>query len=1786
MPKNIDLTVFSQLLGRQIQDSRIENDNIILVDAERDVSDRPVLNPNYFLFMLGTDTVYTHLPTTNLEKEADRKSYENGETLSYTARVVATKMGELEPDLTGQPLSFSTPSVDVVNGPTTRGTEVGERIALGLFLVLKAIAEGKENIVIPAHSRGAVETILMLHELDRVKTELKQNPKKSLYTILLESPCYYTRNAVAKFFKDVKEADNVRASLSARLSNAKVNAFLMDPVPGGRYMFIPGIAWRDDRFFQKPPSNAAELLIFRDERSRCFKPIIPSGLTPIVTPGHHGTASGNIYTQQMYPVVVEKGANDTSTVQQLAVGKLLNFINKHTGLFDSPTEEINLEHPKLDALTNRFLNKSQAERSKLLLDLYQRVHENDAAYKLLAKGGYAYLGTESAKAGTRLVHYGAHNSMGLDTVVTSLDGQFVNAEHASLYLHDQMEFSLDDDKDELDTLTSKFSVVLTKLFQGFKDDNAKIKALLEETPQRKVTFQALLVFVDSISQKYLRNHLSEETKTNLLREIDTIFGILESFKTVTAEDSINGIITECEEMLRLGIQKTANSHYSALLDQTVKLEKESEYFLAPNEEFASVFDSFLKAMEAKLSEENEVTGLLQTIYGKLSSVDPVTVKSVGKALQDEVLALSLNENESAPKAIGVLSELVTDKTLALDRYLDAEIPNKDVFFAELNRVYDNLVSLINGHLHVQKIVGKEKLEFTPRKLAIHQEAVIKLAAQILLKKKIDLHDKPDSMDVEFFKKVKAQAIALGADNPDIIDLQRLILKLGEEKQLVKIGIEQLVKEHQTEIEKLHQVLDEKLEQEKTTHGKEKEQLSLTIDQLHSDIESLNRTNGEKLRQLEVQLETAESKVNELQTELQQLDVTSKEAINELRKNAETAAREYREELAHQQQAAERTLNETTQRLTSEKEELQEQLRLAHDDHQQDKEQAGEAIKKLQTQLQQLDVTSKEAINELRKNAETAAREYREELAHQQQAAERTLNETTQRLTSEKEELQEQLRLAHDDHQQDKEQAGEAIKELQTQLQQLDVTSKETINELRQKAETAAREHSEELVRQQHAAERTLNEATQRFTFEKEELQKQLRLAEGEHQQDQEKADEAIKELQTQLQQLDITSKEAINELRQKAETAAKKYSEELAHQQQVAESTLNEATQRFTFEKEELQKQLRLAEGEHQQDQEKADEAIKELQTQLQQLDVTSKEAINELRQKAETAAKKYSEELAHQQQAAESTLNEATQRFTFEKEELQKQLRLAEGEHQQDQEKAVEAIKELQTQLQQLDVTSKETINELRQKAETAAKKYSEELAHQQQVAESTLNEATQRFTFEKEELQKQLRLAEGEHQQDQEKADEAIKELQTQLQQLDVTSKEAINELRQKAETAAKKYSEELAHQQQVAESILNEATKQLTTEKAQLQDRLEKQLLLAQGAHQQDQKKAGEAIKELRTQLQQLDVTSKDTIRELQQKADTAAQEHSEELARQQKVAERVLKETIARLTNDKNGLEVQLNKKLELSGNAHEQDKAQFEREIKGLQQQLASLKSHISLLQEQTATTTADAGSQLKMLQAEQQKQAKLIADLQTEKERTCFNIIAEQLLPLTKEYAAYLEREALKVNPSFTPTNYKTPASFTGLPADQEKYAKVIAKYSVVQNLLIDLTDKDAHPLPSERITYFTKSLKKADVELKQHRDAEWIKYFNASMVALVVCTGILPGLLVLLTYAAVKGNPFRLFTQSKGEQFVDKVDYSLSDLHKGKSIGFFTQVEDGLSEDKLLEDELSASSKKVPPVA
>lgn len=1059
MPKSNDLKIFIQLL-----DNSVQTESVVLHTAEEDSVDfkpdvagssqcadmerTPVNHPDYFLFMLGTDTIYTHLPTP--------KFYENGETLSYTARVLAERLGEKPVIQVDKPLAFSTPSIDVVNGPTTLGYEVGERIAQGTFLILRALAEGKTRIQISGHSRAAVVSILIAHELERIKAALKANTK-TLYQILTDSPCSYTQKAFAKLFKEVNESGAVRNILEQRLAHAELNMFLMDPVPGGRYMRIPGIAWRDKRFYIKPPCSDAELLIFRDETTCCFKPVIPSGITPVVIPGHHGTASGNIYTQQFLPVTISGDNKDTCTVQRLVLSKLLIFINKKTGLFDGHIDAIHLEHPELDKTTNDFLNKNQSERFTLLLDLYNKVHENDEAFKYFSSTSYAYLGSERSLSGSRLVHYGEESTIGLDTVVASLEGPYVNIEHAFIFLLLLMGLTLDGDNIAPDMMITHFSIFLKNIFQGYQDNNPKIKALFAKDDNRKITFHALSLFVDTISQKYLRNHLTVEVKTKLLEEIDKTFSVLLGYKTLNSEDPINNFIDECDKLLRLGIKNTSNAHYNSLKDQTAKLDSQFDLYLASKYHFADTIQTFLKVLDEHRSDDQEVNAHLLRIKDALSRLQHESPDMVKEALTAEMSSLANQKSDSASKAIDVLNPLLIDNTFGLEVYLNAAELEESIFFTDLNRVYENLSSFLDGREHIQQLIGNERLEFNAKTLIIHQDTIVKLAALMVVEKKTDLHIRPQNMSEDFFEKVKKQAIALGADNPEFMDLQEEHRALKQ--RYVDLGL----------------IKDKAL-------GK----LRAAREQFDREKLVLQNTLKEKLQEATNDHEQSKADLNKIISSLQQKQAFLQEKIEiiipQLKLEAQVAAEQYSSSLARQQEAADAELKATSVRLNQEKELLKKELELrieaAIKNRDQNKAELSDKIGSMHQRL---------SLLQNRIDLITAQLHEKDSL---------------------KRELEEKVDAACMERDQYKESLGKKISNLQQQLASL--TQKQEPDH------TAADQHIKKLVAQQKSAQEQLKKIIEeKDRLEKELLQK-LDIAVSDHKENKEKLEAEIGQLQEQV----------------------------------------------------------------------------------------------------------------------------------------------------------------------------------------------------------------------------------------------------------------------------------------------------------------------------------------------------------------------------------------------------------------------------------------------------------------------------------------------------------------------------------------------------------------------------------------------------------------------------------------------------------------------------------------------
>ncbi|CAM3016509.1 hypothetical protein [Legionella worsleiensis] len=866
MPKPNDLNALQQILSQ----------------------DSAVRNPHYFLFMLGTDTVYTHRPTATepFTSPADvpkpQRAYIYGETLSYMAQVVADRLDEGEPEInTAQPLSFSTPSVDVVNGPTTLGYEVGERIAQGVFLVLQALAEGKQTIQISAHSRGAVESILIAHELERIKTELQMEPGKTLFQIMSQSPCTYTKKAVVKFFSEVNEPVEVRQELSKRLTSCQINMFLIDPVPGGSYLGLGRkIAWRDDRFYQKPPCSHAELIIFRDERTRCFIPVKPQGLIPLILPGHHGTASGNVYTQQFDDITITDSHNDTSLVQKLAVFKLLHFINKSTNLLNRIPKTVALEHSELDIISNEFGRKNEQERAQFILELYKEIRKNDQAYQYFSATSYAVLGREASKTHARYIHADGHNYTSLDTLSSSFGRKFINKEHAILYLLQLGNFEQSAEESQPDDLIRQLDSLLNTILTAYDqavsapvDGLASLvlnsQALLHNDEDRKTTFEALSLILETIGQRFLRNHLSVAEKSNLLSSIDGIFGTLQRFKKPAHDAPINKIISECESILRTNFKNTAQTYYSSLIEQSNRMLEQLRSYGSQGDQINGTVNSFIAGLERSVTPDDEHYPLIIQVITALKAVSPVSISAFRTALNEQISSIQDENKSGMEQALTIIAQNVTSPEHNLDYYLELDSESDDSLFAKLDRLHDEFESLINGFNHVKHLAGEQELNMDINTLTIHSDLLIRCAADKLVKSNSDLRNKPEAMRDDFFNKVKTQAIILGGTNPEVADLYRDVQSLRVDLAHIQEHVHHLNSVQQEENQKLtilrdqYQQLAERIPQDR----KYTEAVHKNLKNFKEQYKSETAQRTQQHEELNAQLLECNAKLEALSSEL-------------------------------------------------------------------------------------------------------------------------------------------------------------------------------------------------------------------------------------------------------------------------------------------------------------------------------------------------------------------------------------------------------------------------------------------------------------------------------------------------------------------------------------------------------------------------------------------------------------------------------------------------------------------------------------------------------------------------------------------------------------------------------------------------------------------------------------------------------------------------------------------------------------------------------------------------------
>lgn len=631
----------------------------------------------FTLTFLGTSTKYR--PQKPKPNDINEVFYApRGETLSYIHSRIADEHGSNHPayhisnhpayhiqeaevdeeDLVNiQPIDESYRTAFLLEGPNVLGDNLYDIIGAGVYQTILAIIRGEQTINITGHSRGAVESILASHELNRIKNALQNNPSPesadALVDLLCDSNCPTltdkAKEGLRKHFAAGKEQLFERFDvLKNGIQNVRVNVFAVDPVPGGNVHGIPAGQCLDDRYYKVPPIvQEYKQIILENERSRGFKPIVPQVEDPSATtrfslinlPGHHGSATGGPLDHNKNSIQTLGASAEASTreVQDVAMYLLYDFMSQHGVAFDRNTRAP-LDGYEVNALDTLFETYATdpASQTAIKLATYKKILENREEYARfnLTHYGTGCEGDIQALLGiprptSRPIHFHNRADTALSSVIPFQSKAFVNAHHATIYLEHL--FGRPPEANPAKHLISIIEQVhanphmLDTVLQDDTDGTIKTEI--------RSSMQTLL---SEVVQRYLRNSLPEAEKTDSIRAINLAFAFSKGSDTSLA--TLAPVLkNHLVDNLFTNVRNLVQSNFKDLSVLTFALDEEhpEEYFKSTRAESES--DTELSLFEftlEKAAQFDELKEHIETLADKIEndSAYQATLKQEAKRL--------------------------------------------------------------------------------------------------------------------------------------------------------------------------------------------------------------------------------------------------------------------------------------------------------------------------------------------------------------------------------------------------------------------------------------------------------------------------------------------------------------------------------------------------------------------------------------------------------------------------------------------------------------------------------------------------------------------------------------------------------------------------------------------------------------------------------------------------------------------------------------------------------------------------------------------------------------------------------------------------------------------------------------------------------------------------------------------------------------------------------------------------------------------------------------------------
>lgn len=722
-----------------------------------------VIAKSFTLTMLGTDTVYNpKLKDKKKEvhvKQGDKVvvDYPKGETLSIISTLIQASEPRIE---LANPSPYQSVEVAVVNGPETKGSDVGEKIGIGLGTALNAIVRGQTEINIIAHSRGAVESILIAHEMDAVKKiigtcenfdqlikhiSLQQTERQKIKTLNNTPDIIKALTAQLPKNEKEKEKEDWFLALKTNMASTSINLFAIDPVPGDCWP----VTWVDQRFFILPEIiKNAEFIYYENERSDWgFTPINPvassskQNVLQNTMPGNHGTgSSGNNGSQQKIVVSPpnKAGKIQATHVQKLIVCKLLDFLTNFGVKFKDGTEIFH-DH---SGLGTKYIKKMLAEAKlstetiditkldfpKIYRELYAKIAENRTAYEAFNTTHYTLMGV----APQRKVLSTGHK-YGLLTEIFPKNMGYVNEEHNQLmkdYFFKIFNLGAPENH-SLTALINSAHEVLEKNIRKITDISTSISLIaLDEGAHQPIldnsvtqedvlsTFGAL---IQRVSQQYLTNDWStHEKQAEKLELFTAIISILQKFELLlnTQNESIKLFVEKLIKMSLSGITRTVGEQHSTIEEEFNRL------LISKNEKLKFFFDSLLPQIK---HDENAAQGIEPLIVESMTS--EAFAQLVNYPIKEKIKFIWEHLEGKLP-ALEIEGNIVEKLAMSFEeQYGDS--------FEDFEKVYHQIQEFINDIEALNKVVPSQKDIFNEHALSLRKkiDALINMAAQRFYKER-------------------------------------------------------------------------------------------------------------------------------------------------------------------------------------------------------------------------------------------------------------------------------------------------------------------------------------------------------------------------------------------------------------------------------------------------------------------------------------------------------------------------------------------------------------------------------------------------------------------------------------------------------------------------------------------------------------------------------------------------------------------------------------------------------------------------------------------------------------------------------------------------------------------------------------------------------------------------------------------------------------------------------------------------------------------------------------------